>query len=446
MISFHVVEDPAAEVAERLAEAASAGGHIALSGGSTPKRAYELAAAARRRLVRRDAVVRRRALRRRPTTPQLQLPDGRARRCSSACRTAAGRGSMRIEGELGHEAAAGAYEALLREELGNHPRLDFALLGLGPDGHTASLFPGKPAVEEHRRLAAPVPEAGMDPQVPRVTLTLPVFNSAREVVFLVAGADKARRGGARVRRPAGRAGAVGARAPGRGDARRSCSTRPRPRELEASVISGHFIGLDVGGTKVAAATLDDGRPVGVGHRADRRQRRGRAGRQLAATIERQRRPDTNAVGIGVPSVIEFATGRVRHSVNLPLEDVPLRSLLTERIGLPVYVENDASCAALAEAYDDGELVCPHLVMFTVGTGVGGGLVLGGRLYRGATGAAAEVGHTIDRPRPRRTATAADPGAFPQRGSLEALASGPGARPARGAGRARTTATRRSAAG
>jgi glucokinase len=188
------------------------------------------------------------------------------------------------------------------------------------------------------------------------------------------------------------------------------------------VISGHFIGLDVGGTKVAAATLDDGRlsesvtePTDVsGEDA--------LVSQLAATIERQRRPDTNAIGIGVPSVIEFETGRIRHSVNLPLEDVPLRSLLTERIGLPVYVENDASCAALAEAYEDGELVCPHLVMFTIGTGVGGGLVLGGRLYRGATGAAAEVGHTIvglD----LEHGDAVEPGPFPQRGSLEALASG-----------------------
>ena len=75
----------------------------------------------------------------------------------------------------------------------------------------------------------------------------------------------------------------------------------------------------------------------------------------------------------MPSLIEFATGRdAATAVNLPLEDVPLRSLLTERLGLPVYVENDASCAALAEAYDDGEMVRPDLVMFTVGTGVGGG--------------------------------------------------------------------------
>jgi len=188
------------------------------------------------------------------------------------------------------------------------------------------------------------------------------------------------------------------------------------------VISGQFIGLDVGGTKVAAATLDEGRLSESSTEPTDVSGEDALVSQLAATIERHRRPGTNAIGIGVPSVIEFETGRVRHSVNLPLEDVALRSLLTERIGLPVYVENDASCAALAEAYEDGELVCPHLVMFTIGTGVGGGLVLGGRLYRGATGAAAEVGHTIvglD----LEHGDAVEPGPFPQRGSLEALASG-----------------------
>jgi len=79
----------------------------------------------------------------------------------------------------------------LRELLGNHPRLDLSLLGLGPDAHTASLFPGKPALHEHHRLAVGVPEAGMDPRVARVTLTFPVLNMAREVVFLASGEDKA---------------------------------------------------------------------------------------------------------------------------------------------------------------------------------------------------------------------------------------------------------------
>jgi 6-phosphogluconolactonase len=65
------------------------------------------------------------------------------------------------------------------------------LLGVGPDSHTASLFPGKPELDETRRFAVAVPIAGMEPQVPRVTLTFPVLNAAREVDFLVSGADKA---------------------------------------------------------------------------------------------------------------------------------------------------------------------------------------------------------------------------------------------------------------
>jgi glucokinase len=123
----------------------------------------------------------------------------------------------------------------------------------------------------------------------------------------------------------------------------------------------------------------------------------------------------------VPSVVEFATGRIRTSVNIPLQDVPLRTLLTERVGLPVFVDNDANCAALAEAYEDGHIAVQHLVMFTVGTGVGGGAVLGGRVFRGATGAALEIGHIIIGLDLEHGAP--EPGGYPQPGSLEALASG-----------------------
>ena len=80
-----------------------------------------------------------------------------------------------------------------------------------------------------------------------------------------------------------------------------------------------------------------------------------------------------AVGIGIPSVVEFATGRARSSVNVPLQDVPLRAVLSDRLGLPVFVDNDATVAALAEAHDEsGRLDVDSLVMFTVGTGVGAG--------------------------------------------------------------------------
>jgi glucokinase len=187
------------------------------------------------------------------------------------------------------------------------------------------------------------------------------------------------------------------------------------------VNAGRFIGIDVGGTKIATAVLEDGdftvaepvptRVEGTDVLVD----------QLAAEIERHRADDVRAVGIGLPSIIEFATGRVRHTVNLPLHDVPLRSLLTERCGLPVYVDNDAGCAALAEAFERGRIVCQNLVMLTIGTGVGGGLVLGGKLYRGNT-SAAEFGH-IAVGMDLKLGAPAGAGDFPQPGSLESLASG-----------------------
>ena len=159
-------------------------------------------------------------------------------------------------------------------------------------------------------------------------------------------------------------------------------------------MSDQFIGLDVGGTKIASATLCDG-SLSEGELVETAiEDRDTLIKQLVAAVEELRDGDVRAVGVGVPSVVDFATGRIRASVNIPLEDVPLRELLTERVGLPVFVDNDASCAALAEAFEDGKFTCPDLVMFTIGTGVGGGTVLGGSLYRGATGAAPEIGHQI----------------------------------------------------
>ena len=189
MIDVHVVEDPAAEVADLLLDVAGAGGQIALSGGSTPRHAYELAS-------RSDADLsaatlwlgderlvppgdERSNLRMVRESLTENLPEERRPRL------------MPVDTTLGADAAAAAYESLLLETIGRHPRLDLALMGLGPDGHTASLFPGKPAVTMTQRYVVGVPEPGMPPLVPRVTLTLPLFNTAREVVFLVSGADKA---------------------------------------------------------------------------------------------------------------------------------------------------------------------------------------------------------------------------------------------------------------
>ena len=97
-----------------------------------------------------------------------------------------------MKGELGHEAGADAYEEELKAAFGEGvPRLDLVLLGLGPDAHTASLFPKDDALGETARRAVGVPTPGMAPLVSRVTITLPVVNAAREVVFLVSGEDKA---------------------------------------------------------------------------------------------------------------------------------------------------------------------------------------------------------------------------------------------------------------
>ena len=187
MREITVLDDPGAAVAERLTEAAERGGDIVLTGGSTPRGAYERAA-------RQDADWSGATV---WFSDERMVPpdhaDSNFRMADEALLSRLSRPPrvMRIEGELGAEAAAGAYEALLREHLGSDPRFDLILLGMGPDSHVASLFPGKPELEEHGRFAVAVPIAGMEPQVPRVTLTFPVLNRGREVDFLIAGPDKA---------------------------------------------------------------------------------------------------------------------------------------------------------------------------------------------------------------------------------------------------------------
>lgn len=184
---LHVVEDPAAEVAALLVETAEAGGHIVLTGGSSPKRAYALAAErdsdwsaatvwfGDERCVRPDS----------PDSNYAMAEESLLSRLSSRPEV------LRMEGELGPDSGAAGYETEIRARLGADPRWDLLLLGLGPDGHVASLFPGKPALEERSRLAVGVPLAGMEPQVPRISLTLPALNAARAVVLLVTGEEKA---------------------------------------------------------------------------------------------------------------------------------------------------------------------------------------------------------------------------------------------------------------
>ncbi len=191
-------------------------------------------------------------------------------------------------------------------------------------------------------------------------------------------------------------------------------------------MSAPVIGVDVGGTKIAAATLHDGELSAARLEPSDHTDAATLVDQLATAILEQAAAADQpvaAVGIGVPSVIDFEAGRVRSTVNLTLSDVPLRDVLQDRVSLPVFVDNDANCAALAEAHDDaGRLDVQYLVMFTLGTGVGGGIIINGRIYRGATGAAAEFGHQlVGLPMDDRVPGASEH--FPQHGSLEWLAAG-----------------------
>ena len=129
-------------------------------------------------------------------------------------------------------------------------------------------------------------------------------------------------------------------------------------------------------------------------------------------------PDVEAVGFGIPSLVDVGRATSMWSNHLPLDDVPFRDLMSERLGLPVYVENDANAALLAERAYGAARGTSDAMLLTLGTGIGGALVLGGRLHRGATGSAGELGHiVIDLDGPPC------PGKCPNRGCLEVMASG-----------------------
>jgi 6-phosphogluconolactonase len=189
-MDLRVLDDPAPACAEMLAEAARAGQHISLTGGSTPGRAYEQAARLQQdwsratlwwgddRCVPPDDELSNYRLAR-ETLLDL-LPDEGAPQVH------------RVPGERGPHVGADDYERDIRSALGEQiPRLDLMLLGLGPDGHVASLYPGQDTLNVRDRAAVGVEEAGWKPYVPRVSLTLPVLCAARLIVFLVAGEDKA---------------------------------------------------------------------------------------------------------------------------------------------------------------------------------------------------------------------------------------------------------------
>ena len=104
--------------------------------------------------------------------------------------------------------------------------------------------------------------------------------------------------------------------------------------------------------------------------------------------------EIEAVGFGIPCTFDSRTGVAVQAVNLPLKDIAFAEVMAERLELPVVVDNDANCAVLAEARAGAGAGCSEVVLLTLGTGIGGGLVLGGEVYRGWVGGGAELGHMV----------------------------------------------------
>lgn len=193
-VTIDVLTDPARACAALMLGAALGNGHIVLTGGSTPRIAYEHFVSAvqtvgidlsgttmwigdERCVEVDDERSNYRMIRESMLDPLAARGDGSAPAVH------------RMKGELGPDAGADDYERVLREA--GLPKFDLLLLGIGSDGHCASLFPDKPALDERERLVVGVPEAGLEPFVPRISLTLPALTGARHVVFLASGEGKA---------------------------------------------------------------------------------------------------------------------------------------------------------------------------------------------------------------------------------------------------------------
>jgi len=190
-----------------------------------------------------------------------------------------------------------------------------------------------------------------------------------------------------------------------------------------------IVGVDIGGTNVVVGAVpeDGDEPIGVRTFATEAgdgpeavvERVGRAVREVADELGRQGVPEGALLGMGIgsPGPLDRASGVVVDTPNLGWRDFPLRDLLIEATGLPATLDNDANCATYGEYWRGAGRGVRSLVGITLGTGIGGGVVLDGEILHGASDAAAEIGHTTIDFTGRRCACG-------NYGCLEAYCSGP----------------------
>jgi 6-phosphogluconolactonase len=192
-VSFEieVLDDPARACAAMLLSAMLHGGDVVLTGGSTPRAAYEELARAVRSVGGDLGETTVWFSDERCVPPDDERSNFRLIKQAllEPLAEVTAPTVQRMRGELGPEKGADAYERELRDA--DDPEFDFVLLGLGPDGHCASLFPDQPSLGERARLVVGVEEAGLEPFVPRISLTFSALATARQTVFLVTGESKA---------------------------------------------------------------------------------------------------------------------------------------------------------------------------------------------------------------------------------------------------------------
>jgi glucokinase len=167
--------------------------------------------------------------------------------------------------------------------------------------------------------------------------------------------------------------------------------------MEANPATGAVIGVDLGGTKLMAGLYDGADRLVARERIEvaglNSQQLVDALAEVVATLAVSADGPVQAAGFGIPTTIDQRTGTAVVAANLPIADLPLRDMLRERTGVAVFLDNDANVAALAEQrLGVGAGRTNDLLMITLGTGFGGGIIVDGRIVRGAIGAGAELGH------------------------------------------------------